>query len=129
MSTVILASGGLDSFLCWALYPKGHANVFVHVGQKYADKELAEAVALVQPFCPDPKNPIIVLDANLVRTLDGLHSASVRGFKGNAFGHCAFRAEPLLAVLAVAERATWGSFPRVHWRGPELDGVIVGVSI
>lgn len=93
------------------------------------DKGLAEAVALIQPFCPDPKNPIIRLDGNEVSTLDGVHSAKVTGFNSTALGHCAFRAEPLLAVLAVAEHASWGSFPKVYWRGPEIDGVIVGVAI
>ena len=36
---VILASGGLDSFLCWYIFRQDAVNVFVNIGQKYAKKE------------------------------------------------------------------------------------------
>ena len=36
---VILASGGLDSFLCWYIFRQDALNVFVNIGQKYAKKE------------------------------------------------------------------------------------------
>ena len=39
MKRVILASGGLDSFLTWHLYDKQATNLFVDLGQPYADKE------------------------------------------------------------------------------------------
>lgn len=90
--------------------------------------DLALAVAQVQPFCPDPKNPIIVFDGDTVRTLDGVHSAAVTGLK-RALGHGAYRAEPLLSVLAAASHAAWGDFPRVHWIGSELEGIMVGVPL
>lgn len=90
--------------------------------------ELAAAVTQVQPFCPDPKNPIIRFSGTTVLTLEGVHSAVVTGLKG-PLGHGAYRAEPLLAVLAAASHAAWGDFPRVHWLGPELEGIMVGVPL
>lgn len=40
MAKVVLASGGMDSFLLWRLYaPDDSTNVFIDVGQKYAYKE------------------------------------------------------------------------------------------
>jgi len=36
---VILASGGLDSFLCWYIFRQDALNVFVNIGQKYIKKE------------------------------------------------------------------------------------------
>ena len=36
---VVLASGGLDSFLCWYIFRQDALNVFVNIGQKYAKKE------------------------------------------------------------------------------------------
>ena len=40
MTSVILASGGLDSFLCWYIYQQDAANVFVDIGHKYISKEM-----------------------------------------------------------------------------------------
>ena len=39
INAVILASGGLDSFLCWYIFRQDSVNVFVNIGQKYAKKE------------------------------------------------------------------------------------------
>jgi len=39
INAVILASGGLDSFLCWYIFRQDALNVFVNIGQKYAKKE------------------------------------------------------------------------------------------
>ena len=39
INRVILASGGLDSFLCWYIFRQDAVNVFVNIGQKYAKKE------------------------------------------------------------------------------------------
>ena len=39
INAVILASGGLDSFLCWYIFRQDAVNVFVNIGQKYAKKE------------------------------------------------------------------------------------------
>lgn len=41
MKTAILASGGMDSFITWALHPDPNSvmNVFVNINQKYANKE------------------------------------------------------------------------------------------
>lgn len=38
---VILASGGMDSYLAWYLYARDALNVFVNLGQPYAHKEKA----------------------------------------------------------------------------------------
>lgn len=39
-NTCILASGGMDSYLVWALHARDADNVFVDIGHKYAYKEL-----------------------------------------------------------------------------------------
>ena len=36
---IILASGGLDSFLCWYIFCQDALNVFVNIGHKYKRKE------------------------------------------------------------------------------------------
>lgn len=111
------------------VWPKPPDELLKPLGELWpVAKDLAAAVALVQPFCPDEKNPIIVLDGDTVRTMDGVHSATVAGLKG-ALGHGAYRAEPLLTVLTVATHAAWGDFPRVHWLGPGLEGIMVGVAL
>lgn len=45
-SQVILASGGLDSFLVWALHAPRAVNLFVDIGHKYAAKERAVIINL-----------------------------------------------------------------------------------
>ena len=39
MRPIVLASGGLDSFLCWYLFCQDSINIFVDIGHKYARKE------------------------------------------------------------------------------------------
>ena len=39
INAVILASGGLDSFLCWYIFCQDALNVFVNIGHKYKRKE------------------------------------------------------------------------------------------
>lgn len=56
--SVILASGGLDSFLCWALCAKDSLNVFVNIGHKYAKKELESLNQLKQ--LPNFKLQIVI---------------------------------------------------------------------
>ena len=40
-TAVILASGGLDSFLCWYIFEQDALNIFVDIGHKYVRKERA----------------------------------------------------------------------------------------
>jgi DNA polymerase III sliding clamp (beta) subunit (PCNA family) len=88
-------------------------------------KALADAVRKVQPFCPDPKHPVIQTGPEGVSTLDGDMSASV-GHDGLPPGR--FRAEPLLAVLDAAAGIDLSTYPKAcYWRGAGIDGVIVGL--
>lgn len=91
---------------------------------------LREAVERIRPFCADAKAPIVQLLDRKVLTTGGEMSAEVTGFK-SSFGECAFRAEPLLDVLAVASHIDWTKFPRVPWRNDDgsIRGVTVGVKL
>ena len=40
MKSVILASGGMDSFITWFLYARYAENIFVDLGQPYREKEM-----------------------------------------------------------------------------------------
>ena len=51
---VILASGGLDSFLTWSLFARDSINLFVDLGQPYAVKEL-ESLCALEKAIPDFK--------------------------------------------------------------------------
>jgi DNA polymerase III sliding clamp (beta) subunit (PCNA family) len=94
---------------------------------------LEAAVQQIVPFCPDPKHPVIRFKEGVVSTLDGSISASVGGFGDAGVGLGAFRAEPLLAVLKIAEDADWSLFPRVPFlgsaEGTPLSGVLLGLQL
>jgi hypothetical protein len=100
----------------------------VHKGaklKKIQADQWAAAVARVRPFCPDPKHPLIVLEGSAIGTLAGTTSAQVDGFEFG--GKCVFQAEPLAQVLSVAEAIDLAKFPRVPWKGSNLEGVLLGV--
>jgi len=53
MRRVVLASGGMDSFLAWALFAQDAVNLFVDIDHKYREKErnaLDKLTALVPDF-------------------------------------------------------------------------------
>ena len=52
INSVILASGGLDSFLCWYIFRQDAVNVFVNIAQKYVIKEALALKNLMQKI-PD----------------------------------------------------------------------------
>lgn len=85
---------------------------------------LLAAVERVLPFCADEKAPIVRLEAGKVSTSGEIMSAEVTGFRG--LDKCAFRVEPLREVLAHALEIDWSAFPRVPWRGKDIDGAVVG---
>ena len=49
---VILASGGLDRFLCWYIFRQDALNVFVNIGHKYIKKE-GQALRNLQKEIPN----------------------------------------------------------------------------
>ena len=89
---------------------------------------LLSAVEQIVPFCPDPKQPLIYLGADGVKTSDGDKSATVGGFD---LPQSVFRAEPLTAVLRVACAVDFSTYPKpVPWTGISgLRGLIVGVVV
>jgi DNA polymerase III sliding clamp (beta) subunit (PCNA family) len=91
---------------------------------------LAQSIDRVKPFCADPKSPIVQLNGTRVSAGGGEMSAEIKGFK-SSFGVCAFRIEPLLAVLAHATHVDWSKFPRVPWtdKNTQTRGVIVGLKL
>ena len=52
INPVILASGGLDSFLCWYIFRQDALNVFVNIGHKYIKKE-GQALRNLQKEIPN----------------------------------------------------------------------------
>ncbi len=102
----------------------------LHAGARYAKvpPSVAQAVEQVQPFCPDPKHPIVLLTGTDVSTLAGAVSATVADLEVQ-FGQCAFHATPLLLALGAAHAADWSKFPRVPFKGEGLVGVVVGVTV
>jgi hypothetical protein len=99
----------------------------VHQGAKLrkVPPGLRAAVERLVPFCPNPKLPMVRMADGAVQTEDGAMSATVGGFAGLGG---TYRAEPLLAVLAVAEKVDWTAAPRVPWSGGGLLGVLMGVA-
>ncbi len=83
------------------------------------------ALERLLPFCLDPKAPVICFDEATMSTVAGEVQGIMQGLKG--LGQCRFRAEPLREVLKVATHADFTKFPRVPWRGEEIEGIIVGV--
>lgn len=88
---------------------------------------MLDAVRAVAAFVPDVKYPIIKLDAEGVRTLEGQYCASMDGFK---FAPATFRVEPLVMMLEVAERCDFAKYPeKCPWEGKFMEGFIIGVRI
>ena len=61
---------------------------------------LAAAVARVQPFCPDPKHPMVQLVGDAVKTPDGTMAASVGGLKGKGGAMAGAYSAPRAAACA-----------------------------
>lgn len=89
--------------------------------------DLKEAVNRVQPFCANKAAPLVMLSSDHVSTESETMAAKVAGFPD--LGACAFRCEPLLAVLEIATRIDWTKFPKVPWKGDNIQGAIVGSVI
>lgn len=86
---------------------------------------LAAAIEKVLPFCPDPKMPEIVFSKDGVSTAEGDHCAAVEGM---ALPDGRYRAEVLLAVLAVAKTMDLAAHPApIGFCGNGIEGIFVGL--
>ena len=99
-------------------------------GAKYTPvpKGLVDAINAVRPLCLDERAPVVILEGTTVSTPAGEVGGEVSGFKKFPV-KCAFRVEPLLEVLKLAEEIDFSRFPRVPWRGQGVEGAIAGVHV
>ena len=112
---------GAMSALDWSVDPEQLLN---GARTKVPDG-LWEAVELVAPLCTDEPATVTLRD-NLVSTNTEEHSASVDGF---TFKHpVKFRLDTLRAVLSVAEKINFATFPRCCFTGPGVSGTLMGIS-
>lgn len=103
-------------------------NMVPESATEQVPKGLIRAVEQVLPFCLDPKQPLIFLGADGVKTSDGDKSATVGGFE---LAESVYRAEPLLAVLRGATHVNFSDYPKpAGFQGLNgLRGLLVGVSV
>lgn len=80
------------------------------------------------PFCPDPKNPVIRFVNDSICTMDGDKNAIISDY---TLPESAWRAEPLLSVLAKASEIDFSLYPSAcpFKGGDGLKGVIIGYQI
>jgi hypothetical protein len=105
----------------WAILDKLHEGASLTP----VPVDLASSVEAIRPFCPEPKNPVIRFSEKEIRTADGAIQAVMSGFEAQGMAMGAFHADPLSAVLSVANRADWRRFPRVPWTGETGDGILL----
>lgn len=90
---------------------------------------LLDDVALLTPFFPDPRIPVVLTGPEGVSTQDGLHSAAVDSDSGG-LPKGAFRLESLSAVLAVATHMDISAYPNaVPWYGEGIEGLLSGIRL
>jgi 7-cyano-7-deazaguanine synthase in queuosine biosynthesis len=69
-NSVVLVSGGLDSFICWYLFCPGATPVFVDIGQNYIEKERTAVKNIANTINAIYKNnPTVILTGPTEKTI------------------------------------------------------------
>ena len=77
------------------------------------------------PFVPDKRHPVIKFEGDKITTMEGAMEASV---EVNC-DHATFHSTPLIEVLRVATHMNFSAFPKVPFKGRDIEGIIAGVII
>lgn len=89
--------------------------------------DLRASVAVLKPFFPDAKLPVVLLGPDGCATQDGQHNAAV-GVEG--LPPSAFREESLMAVLERGTHWDLSKYPApVPFAGPGIEGLLSGVRL
>lgn len=91
-------------------------------------KDFREVTRDMIPFNEDDKFPVVKYDGKIISTLEGGMIAEDELEEGVA--EAAFHAVPLTSVLDVATHMDLSPYPKpCPFRGPAIEGVIVGVRV
>lgn len=90
-------------------------------------KDLLRVVRKLRTFVPDNENPVIIIEGETVRTLEG-DSEAEDAVQSLTSKKTAWRAEPLELMLAQATAMDLSQYPHpCPWKGHGLEGRIVGM--
>ena len=84
-----------------------------------------DIVEKLLPFVPDKRHPVIKFEGDKITTMEGAMEASIEV----DCDHATFHSTPLLEVLKAATHMNFSAFPKVPFKGRDIEGIIAGVHV